>query len=97
MWVKEQQIVQARKTDRTITLYNPNNHPIFPEIRQTWTGTAFHGITIEQNGQFYNFRHRESWGVVDQNDRLSIPPGWSNLYIFGQTMTVAFLYSREMF
>lgn len=97
VWVKEQQIVQARHSSTPIRLFNPSNHPIFPEIRQTWTGSAFAGITIEKDNQLYNFRKRASGEVDDGNDRLTLKPGWNDLKIFGQTMTVAFLYSREMF
>lgn len=95
-WVRVQDIIEARNTFIKAELYNSGINPVVPEIIQKVYGrSTIGGISIELNGQIYNF-HRLAAGEFEYNDRLSLPVGKSELKIYGQGMEVDFQFRKEV-
>lgn len=93
-WVREQDIVQARPLRLNVILENTGTKSAIPEIIQVPDPRNLGGITIELNGEFYNFRNVGS--SIDFNDKLALEIGKNNLKIYGQGTTTSFRWYREV-
>lgn len=95
-WVRAQDIVQARRVFTEATLWNVGTNPVIPDIVQRVYGQpTIAGITVELNGQFYNY-HRIAAGQYKFNDKLALPVGKNKLKLYGQGMEVDFQFRKEV-
>lgn len=97
-WILEQDIVQARSGHVPIKLINVSTHPIIPRIKHhefekpnTWIG-----ITIERDGNYYNFRFKNEKQTEFLNDSFALNPGENNLKVYGQNNSVEFIWHKEV-
>lgn len=88
--VRAQDIVQARQSPVEMTIYNSGASTVFPEIAMRTIARSFGGITIEQEGNFYNFR------TGDYNDKFPLYRGRNDIKIYGQGMALDFLFKKEV-
>ena len=99
MWVREQDIVQARKEYIDITLRNTSNHAILPRIFHMPTGSTgavWRGITIEREGKYYNLRGDVIGQTQYVNNKFELLPGKNDIRVYGQNNYVDFIWAQEV-
>lgn len=99
MWVREQDIVQARKEYIDITLRNTSNHSVKPRIFHQPTGSTgatWRGITIRREGKYYNLRGDTVGEQEYVNNIFELNPGVNNLRVYGQNNYVDFIWKQEV-
>lgn len=88
-WVRAQDIVQARQPTK-LSVFNTGVSRVIPEINIGYYTATFDGITVEQEGSFYNFKK------ADFNDKLALYIGKNDLNIYGQGADVEFRFRKEV-
>lgn len=88
-WIRAQDIVQARNPT-VIDVHNTGLSKVIPELITRNYVTTLAGITIEHEGNFYNFKEG------DFNDKLALFRGKNKLNIYGQGVEVEFKFRKEV-
>lgn len=105
VWIREQDIVEARTLGLEVTLHNISSHRIFPEIVITGQGGTIPGVTIVKEGQHYPFSRYapvgpdgvQNWELQPiQNDDFYLDPGENIFTIYGQSESVQFIWNAEV-
>lgn len=98
-WVREQNIVQARKEYVDVVLRSTSNHSIRPEIMFTGkgvSGSSWHGITLRRKGKYYNLRGDVVGQSYYTNNKFELEPGENNIRIYGQNNYLRFFWRQEV-
>lgn len=97
-WVRDQNIIQARTRWLDVKLINVSDHPITPKVLHvpSDSGTAWRGITIQRDNNFYNLRGDVPRQAEYHNDSFQLLPGENDIRIYGQNNVVEFVWSKEV-
>lgn len=91
VWVRSQDIIQARPSYAEVELHNTGITQVIPQIEvKRVTNRGFMGITIEKNGRFYNLKLNEV------NKYLTLDVGENKFKIYGAEMSVNFVWRDEV-